>query len=128
MERRRSVRRRPGEGEPDARVRLRTGSELAVVDISDLGAQVEGPARLLPGTRVDIHVIARDGRVLMRSRVVHAFVCALRADGIRYRAGVVFDRPIDSAPFGYPVPSPLDQQPEQPGTAYPATDDRAAIS
>ena len=58
--------------EPLSRVRLRAGRELQVVDVSVAGALLEGTARLLPGTHVDVHMVTRDGRVLVRSRVVRA--------------------------------------------------------
>lgn len=96
MERRRTVRRAPDAQESLGRVRLRTGLELAVIDVSDAGALVEGAVRLLPGARLDVHVIARNGRVLVRARVVRAYVSALRADRIEYRGALVFDQPLDT--------------------------------
>ena len=97
MERRHSVRRTPGAQESLGRVRLRTGPELSVLNVSDVGALVEGKVRLLPGVRLDIHVIARDGRVLVRSRVVRAHVSAISADGIHYRGAVSFDQLVDTS-------------------------------
>jgi hypothetical protein len=104
MERRRAVRRAPGGQESLARVRLRTGPELSVINISDDGALVEGAVRLLPGARLDIHVIAREGRVLVRSRVVRAHVSAIRADAVRYCGAVVFDQPVDTVVPGLSQP------------------------
>ena len=51
----------PGETESLSRVRLRIGPELHVVDVSDHGVLVEAAARLLPGARVDLHVVGRHG-------------------------------------------------------------------
>lgn len=102
MERRRTARRTPSADEPLSRVRLRTGSELSVVDVSSAGLLVEGAARLLPGTHLDVHVVTRDGRILVRSRVIRAYVSALKSDLVRYRGALAFDRPIDaggSQPF-----------------------------
>jgi len=96
MERRRAPRRIPGRDESLSRVRLRTGRELAVIDLSTVGALVEGSARLLPGTHVDVHVMTRDGRVLVRSRVSRASVFRLQADLVMYRAALAFDRTIDT--------------------------------
>jgi len=96
MERRRAPRRDPGAGEPLARVRLRAGRELRVIDVSNSGALVEGEARLLPGTHVDVHVVTRDGRVLVRSRVVRAYVCCVVADSVRYRGALAFERAVDT--------------------------------
>lgn len=75
---------------------MRAGPELSVIDISDTGALVEGDTRLLPGTRIDVHLITRTGRLLVRSRVVRAHVCLLQPNRIGYRAGLAFDQPVDT--------------------------------
>jgi hypothetical protein len=98
MERRTSARRMPLSSETLASIRLRTGRELAVVDISDSGALVEGAARLLPGTHVEVHVVTREGRTLVRSRITRASVFAVAADTIRYRAALAFDTRVNTAP------------------------------
>jgi len=77
---------------------LRTGRELAVVDIGDAGALVEGTVRLLPGTHVEVHVVTREGRTLVRSRVTRAWVFAMAADILQYRAALVFDARVNTAP------------------------------
>jgi hypothetical protein len=115
-DRRRAVRRTPGPEEPLARVRLRAGRELAVVDVSSAGALVEGDTRLLPGTHVDVHVLTADGRVLVRSRVVRAWVSALASDSVHYRGALAFERPVDT---GYPVPASELMSPEGAGSGYP---------
>jgi hypothetical protein len=96
IERRTRPRRTVLHGEPIARMRMRTGQELTVVDLSDTGALVEGAARLLPGTRVDVHVMTRGGRVLTRTRVSRARVSALAADRVTYQGALAFDAPVDS--------------------------------
>ena len=96
MERRRAARRAPDGDEPLSRVRLRTGRELVVIDVSNAGVLVRSPGRLLPGTHVDVHVVTWDGRVLVRSRVVRAYVCALQADAIWYHGALAFDRLIET--------------------------------
>jgi len=120
MERRRSARRRPADDEPVSRVRLRAGRELTVVDVSNAGALVEGPARLLPGTHVDVHVVTKDGRTLVRSRVVRAYVCHVQADLVRYRGAIAFDRAIDASAAGYVIPEVLAAPSLSSGSAYPA--------
>jgi hypothetical protein len=97
MDRRRAARREPAATEPLSRMRLRTGRELSVVDVSNAGALVEGSVRLLPGTHVDVHVVTREGRVLVRSRVARCFVAALRGDAVCYRGALAFDRLLDTA-------------------------------
>lgn len=96
-ERRRAPRRVPQASEPTARLRLRTGRELAVVDVGATGALVETEGRLLPGTGVDVHVMTSDGRELVRSRIVRAFVCGVWADRIVYRGALAFERHIELA-------------------------------
>jgi hypothetical protein len=62
------------------------------------GALVEGETRLLPGTNVDVHVTAAQGRVLVRSRVVRCAVWSVSADVIQYRAALTFSTPVDVSP------------------------------
>jgi hypothetical protein len=97
LERRRTARRVPLADDAVARLRLRTGRELAVVDVGANGALVETDGRLLPGTCVDVHVMTVDGRELVRSRVVRAFVWTLCADRIVYRGALAFERHIELA-------------------------------
>ena len=101
-DRRRSPRRVPLPSEPAARLRLRTGRELGVLNIGAGGVLVETAGRLLPGTWVDVHVITVDGRELVRSRVVRAFVGSVSADRILYRGALAFDRLVDLP--GQPLP------------------------
>jgi hypothetical protein len=100
-------------------VRSRTGRDLDVVDVSHTGLLVEGQPRLLPNTHLDIHIVTRDGRVLIRCRVVRAFVWYLERDLVRYRAGLAFDHDVDTA-SGYPVLGTSSSESLEPGMAYPA--------
>ena len=77
---------------------MRAGRELAVIDVSAVGALVEGTTRLLPGTHVDVHVTAAQGRVLVRARVVRCAVWAVSADVVQYRGALAFNSPIDLHP------------------------------
>jgi hypothetical protein len=117
VDRRRFGRRRPHTDDAVARMRLRTGYELAVIDVSNGGALVQGSVRLLPGTRVDVHLIARGGRVLVRSRVMRACVSALRADGIEYRSALQFEQAVDTS--GYSLPGRAGAEIGGGGTSYP---------
>jgi hypothetical protein len=96
VDRRRSVRRAPQSNEALSRVRLRTGRELTVVNISAVGALVEGSTRLLPGTRAEVHVVTRHGRILVRARVVRSLVWRLEAATVWYRTGMAFDAAVDT--------------------------------
>ena len=97
VERRRHERRRLLAAEPLAVARLRTGRELMVLDVSESGALVEGTPRLLPGTHLDLHLLTRHGRLLVRGRVTRAHVCHVAADVIRYRSAVAFESSVDTA-------------------------------
>jgi hypothetical protein len=97
-ERRSAVRRQPAADETLTAVRLRAGGSLAVVNLSDAGALVEGASRILPGTHVEVHIVTGEGRTLVRSRVVRAAVVDLSADSVRYQAALSFDRRVNTAP------------------------------
>ena len=126
-DRRTHARRRPLAGESLSRVRLRTGREMNVVDISRGGALLEGVLRLLPNTHLDIHVVPRTGRVLVRCRVVRAFVCEVLADLVRYRAALEFERNLDTD-AGYAMPATAAGDVAASGTTYPQGDGhRAAV-
>lgn len=112
-------RRVPVSGEPLSRMRLRTGRELDVINVSNGGALVEGTARLLPGTHVEVHVVTRDGRMLVRSRVVRAYVSHVTGDLVRYRGALAFERQVDTA-GGYDLPASAPTARAILGTDYPS--------
>jgi hypothetical protein len=98
---------------------LRIGRELVVLDVSNRGILVEGVTRLLPGTHVDVHVVAREGRVLVRSQVVRAYVAEITAATVKYRGALAFDRVIDMSAVGYAIPPTRAAVAEGPGIDYP---------
>ena len=118
LELRRAVRRVPAPGEPVRRVRSRTGHDLDVIDISDTGALVECRSRLLPNTRMDIHLVVQTGRVLIRCRIARAYVCHVESDLVRYRVGLAFDQQLDTS-SGYAVPVDFAGVFRPVGSAYP---------
>ena len=126
-ERRRGVRRIPQPDETLARVRLRTGRELTVIDISHFGALVEGATRLLPGTHAEVHIVTRHGRTLVRTRVVRAFVWRLQSDAVCYRAGLAFDTSVDTEIDGYRVPAETSVIEGGPGNPYPESDVQSQV-
>ncbi len=128
MEHRKAARRVPLPEEPLSRLRLRTGRELTVVDISNTGALVEGQVRLLPGTHVDVHVVARDGRTLVRSRVVRCWITRLDADAVWYRGALTFDRNVDTAHVGYAIPEAAHAGRHVQGPDYPSSAPLASSS
>jgi hypothetical protein len=118
-DRRRVPRRVPDAGEALARVRLRAGRELNVIDVGAHGALVQGEGRLLPGTHVDVHVIGAEGRQLVRSRIVRAFVAELTGERVIYRGALAFERAI-ALGDGYAVPGGAPGLVDVTGTGYPA--------
>ena len=118
-ERRRAPRRIPEPHEPLVRVRLRAGRDLVVINLSNSGLWVESPVRLLPGSRVDIHVFTATGRLLTRTRVARACVGAVGPDGVLYRAALCFDQPLALETPGYPVPESVTPVAASGGTRYP---------
>lgn len=95
-ERRLAVRRTPQPEEALSRVRLRLGRELIVINISSSGVFLEGLTRLLPNTHTDIHIVTRNGRVLVRARVIRALVWRLERDRVCYRTALAFDTAVDT--------------------------------
>ena len=121
MEHRKATRRVPLREESLSRIRLRTGREMSVVDVSNTGVLVEGQVRLLPGTHIDVHVVTREGRVLVRSRVVRCWIAALDAGAVCYRGALAFDRQLDTAAPGYAIPQPERALADAEGPDYPSS-------
>ena len=109
--------------EPLSQIRLRAGRQLAVIDVSDTGVMAEGEMRLLPGTHVEVHLVTCDGRQLVRSRVVRAFVRQLCATRVLYRGALAFDRPVHTAIVGYAMPDGDDVLSGVSGKPYPDSPD-----
>ena len=107
MERRRAIRRTVATDEPLAHAKLRTGGQLVVLDTSTWGALAETTERLLPGRHLDVHIVTPTGRILVRSRVVRAFVYHLQPDAIHYRAALAFEQVVDTRPCETSVPAVL---------------------
>ncbi len=119
MERRLGTRRASGSDDGVSRLRLRTGRELLVLNVSSSGVLAEGGIRLLPGTHVDVHLLTSTGRVLVRSRVARCYVAVLKPDAVRYRAALAFDRHIAIASFGYDIPIESQHDRAPTGLRYP---------
>jgi hypothetical protein len=105
-------------GEPLSILRLRTGREFSVINIAGRGALVEGAA-LLPGSHVDVHVMTRGGRVLVRCQVARCFVTRITADSVTYHSALAFEQPVD---VGYAVPLTESARNREPGSGYPVAE------
>jgi hypothetical protein len=136
VERRRTPRRPVAADEPLSQIRLRAGRQLGVIDVSDAGLLAEGEMRLLPGTHVDVHLVTDEGRLLIRSRVVRAFVCHVSASTIRYRGALAFDRAmrttvqttVETTVAGYGIPGGPNGLAVAQGNPYPDSTPPSTLS
>ncbi len=91
-ERRRSRRRAPSDLPWLVEARLRPGRKVSVIDVSRDGMLVEAGCRLLPGTRVALHLSGPGAGVHIHGRVLRCQVHALDPQhGVKYRAALTFD-------------------------------------
>ena len=104
-ERRRASRWTPLAGGPLSWVRLRTGRELIVIDIAVAGVLVEGGARLLPGSWLEVHLATGEGRLLVKGRVVRSHVWRVESNRIWYRSGLAFVEHVGALAPAYQLPS-----------------------
>ena len=66
-----------------------------------------------------LNAMLQEGRVLVRSRIIRAYVFELGADVVRYRGALAFERTVDTTAAGYALPGSVGQFAGQPGTSYP---------
>ena len=71
--------------------KLRPGREATLLDVSGGGARIESEARLLPGTRIELRVLAAGFLQPLRGRILRARVARLKPDHVWYEAAVKFD-------------------------------------
>jgi len=86
---------------------VRPGHRASLVDVSAGGALIETSYRLLPGSSVELHMEAKEGRVTVRGRVTRCAVVRVRPQSVCYRGAIAFDRhlPWLQDDDGYRVPS-----------------------
>jgi PilZ domain len=95
VDRRRWPRKKPSECPWLIEARLRSGTEVRVVDISNGGVLVETASQIVPGAPVEIFLVAADQRWLVKGRIVRCRVSAIVPErGVRYRAAVAFNEPV----------------------------------
>jgi hypothetical protein len=70
---------------------------MRVVNLSSIGALVEGPCRLRPGSIVAAAFGAPPGERVAKGRVTRCVVAALGGiSGISYEAGLAFESPLET--------------------------------
>lgn len=75
--------------------RLWPGRRVRVVNWSSVGMLIEAGVRFAPGRTVTLQLLAERGHLLIRGEIVRAEVAAIGPTGIRYRAAIAFERPVD---------------------------------
>ena len=107
VERRRGRRRRSVEEHGIVSARVRPGHEVDLIDVSVGGALVECVRRLLPGTLIELYLMAGDRSASVRGRVLRCAVVQLKATFIAYRGAIGFERDLlwfpDEETTGYAV-------------------------
>lgn len=78
-----------------ASMRLRPGPEVVPRDLSEGGALIDAPIRLVPGGRVEIVLSGPGWHWSVRAAIVHVRVSALGRGGPRYLAGLHFARRLE---------------------------------
>jgi len=87
--------------------RVRPGRQVRIIDLSAGGALIETSHRLLPGTRVELHVERSDRSIAVRGSVLRCAVSHVQASSLSYRGAIGFDRHlpwfVDEGAGGYSV-------------------------
>ena len=86
-----------------AAARLWPGRRVRIINWSAVGVLMEAGVRFAPGRTVTLQLLAERGHLLVRGEIVRAAVSAIGPEGLRYRAAVAFDQPVD---FSRPRPAP----------------------
>jgi hypothetical protein len=95
LERRISVRAEVASLSSVVHLRLPPGREAVLLNVSQEGACIEAPSRLLPGGRIEVHISTVGWSWRGRATVKRCRVSALVPDhGVRYTAALQFDPPL----------------------------------
>ena len=78
------------------------GGEIELVNISTTGLLVRAPRKFAPGSEIDLTLIGRETRLVVRARFVRSEVAAVQRLGVKYEAAATFgerlkvlaDRPV----------------------------------
>ena len=97
-DRRRALRRRSVAEHGIVSARVRPGHEVELIDVSAGGALVECARRLLPGTVIDLRLVAGEECTSVRGLVLRCAVVRLKPTSICYRGAIAFDRDLQWFP------------------------------
>ncbi len=89
---------------------VRPGYRARLLNISADGALIETSHRLLPGSPVELHLEAKDGRTCVRGRVLRCSVSKVRPSSMCYRGAIAFDRHLPWLHDGDGYPMPVGEQ------------------
>jgi hypothetical protein len=79
-------------------LRVRPGCEASLLDLSCGGLLLETESRLSPGSAVDVLLKTFAATHVVRARVARCQVASIHPlQGLRFRAAVVFERPLRDA-------------------------------
>jgi len=78
---------------------VRPGRDVQVLDLSRGGALIEGRARFLPDSAVELRFNSPARSRPLRARVVRCYVSALESGTVSYQAGVAFDEHLSQVEF-----------------------------
>ena len=76
-------------------VRLRSGGEVSLIDLSAGGALIDAAVPLRPGALLSLEIVGRGLETVVPLHVVRSHISALQPDGARYRGALSFARPIE---------------------------------
>jgi hypothetical protein len=113
VDRRGALRFHQGELPVDLRGRVRPGQSVRVINLSPRGALLESSRRLLPGSRIDVHLECCHFQHVTRATVIRCYVGVLLPHAVLFRAAIEFDRRLERWQV-VPDPVPLGQQGHQP--------------
>lgn len=78
---------------------VRPGRDVQVLELSCGGALIEGRARLVPDSTVQLRLDGGDRALQLRGRVVRCYVSGLDGGIVSYQAGVAFEEHLDLSRF-----------------------------
>ena len=93
---RRAARRRPQNDLPWlSKVKLGTGLDVALVNISSSGVLFESGSKFTPGTTSELILTGSDANMVVPVRVIRSEIARIDAFGVKYHAAGAFDKEID---------------------------------